>query len=98
MARLDLTNKQIEAMHLKEPGSAARYLEERRQEIEAERQKKRDEDDRQRFVEAYVRAGGSRSDAATAFKAHRNEQAAAAARQADKAAVERSRRRARQKL
>jgi len=39
------------------------------------------------FREAFVAAGGDRKDAEAAFKAHRNEQAAVAARQADTAAL-----------
>jgi hypothetical protein len=85
------TNKELEE---DSAGYLAAQAARRKDEAAAE-QKRRDADDLERFTEAFVAAGGSRSDAATAFKAHRNEQAATAAVQADLSAVEASRRRIR---
>jgi len=42
MARRDLTNKEIERMGREKPGSAAEYLRLRREEIEAEKQARRE--------------------------------------------------------
>jgi hypothetical protein len=57
MARPDLTNEQVEEMGREEPGSAARYLEERREELAAEKQAERERDDYRRFEEAFVERG-----------------------------------------
>jgi hypothetical protein len=93
MPRRDLTNKEIEEMGRQEPGSAARYLEERRAEIAADKQAEREEDDKERWIAAFVRAGGSPQDARSAYKAFMNERAQEAARAADAAAGAASRRR-----
>ncbi len=85
MARRDLNIYEVEQMAREEPGSAARYLEERRAELEAEKQAKREADDERRWIEAFVAGGGNRADGKVAYKAHRNEQAAAAAWAADEA-------------
>ena len=53
---------------------------------------RREKDDLERYTEAFVEAGGNRSDAPAAFKAERNRRAAEAASQADQAAAERTRR------
>jgi hypothetical protein len=88
MARRDLSNTEIEEMGLDDPGSAAAYLEARREELEAEKQTAREKDDEQRFVEQFVAAGGHRADALAARKTLQNEQAFAAARRADEDALE----------
>jgi hypothetical protein len=88
IARRDLTNEEIEAMSLDNPGSAAEYLRLRREELEAEEQAEREKDDEQRFVEQFVAAGGHRADALAARKTLQNEQAFAAARRADEDALE----------
>jgi hypothetical protein len=98
MARRDLTNQEIEQMGREEPGSAAEYLRLRREELETEKQKQREEDDKARYIKAFVDAGGNKSDGEAAYRAHKNEQAATAARQADQAAVIASRRRIRSQL
>jgi hypothetical protein len=60
-----------------------------------EEQKKRDADDLKRFEEAFVQAGGSRTDAAAAYRAHKNQRATEAAKRADQEAAELSRQRIR---
>lgn len=59
---------------------------------------RREADDELIFTEQFVRNGGSRSAAASAFRAHRNRKAAEAAVQADAAAITASRRRVRAAL
>jgi hypothetical protein len=93
MARKDLSVEDVERMGKEEPGSAARYLEERRAELEAEEQKRREEDDKQRFIEQFVAAGGNRADAPAEWKKLNNEKAATATRQAEEAASIHTRRR-----
>jgi hypothetical protein len=44
------------------------------------------EQDQERFTKAFTQAGGSKADAASAYRAKRNEQAALAAAHADEAA------------
>src|SRR5215210_805577 len=92
---LDLSLHDVEAMSQREPGSAARYLEERRKQEAEFKEKQRQEDTQTRFEEAFVAAGGEKKDATAACRAHKNEQAATAARAADEAAVYQSRRRIR---
>jgi hypothetical protein len=87
MARRDLTNEEVEQMGLDAPGSAAEYLEARRQELEAEQQTEREKDDEERFVEQFVAAGGNRADALAARKTLTNERALEAARRADEDAL-----------
>jgi hypothetical protein len=58
----------------------------RREDAEAEVAKRREENDKARFTEEFVAAGGDRDEAVRAWKAVRNEQATAAARQAEQAA------------
>jgi hypothetical protein len=91
MARRDLTNEEIEAMSLDDPGSAADYLEARREELEAEKQAERDRDDEERWIARFVAAGGDRSEARSARKKLQNEQALEAARRADEAAIQQTR-------
>jgi hypothetical protein len=98
MVRRDLTNKEIEQMGREEPVSAAEYLRLRREELEAEKQKQREEGDKARYIKAFVDAGGNKSDGEAAYRAHKNEQAATAARQADQAAAATSRQRIRSRL
>jgi hypothetical protein len=86
-----LSAKDVEAMAKREPGSPARYLEERRKELAELEEKQRQEDDKRRFTEAFVAASGSKNDAETAWKTHRNEQAATAAQRVDQAAAQRTR-------
>jgi hypothetical protein len=74
------------------PGSAAEYLELRRQELAAEQEAKREEDDRRLFAEQYVAAGGDPVDAGKEWKKFKAEKAAETARQVDGATVEHSRR------
>jgi hypothetical protein len=83
------TNKELEA---DSAGYLAAQAARRKDEAAAE-QKRRDADDLERFTEAFVAAGGTRSDAGAAYKAHKNGQAAAAAEQADQEAVAASRQR-----
>lgn len=45
------------------PGSAAEYLRLWREELAAEQEAAREEDDKERFVEQFVAAGGNRADA-----------------------------------
>jgi hypothetical protein len=90
----DWTNKELEA----DPKGYLAAQAARRKDEAAEQQRKRDADDLERFTEEFVAAGGSRYDASAAFKAHRNEQAATAARRADQEAVVASRRRVRGKV
>jgi hypothetical protein len=98
MVRRDLTNQEIEQMGREEPGSAAEYLRLRREELKAEQQKQREADDKRRYIEAFVAAGGESRAAEAAYTASRNEQAATAARQADQAAAGLTRSRIRQAL
>ena len=91
--RPDLSSREVEQMvEERGPGSAAEYLEARRQELEAEKQAERDKDDEERFVEEFVAAGGNRADALAARKKMNNERALDAARAADEAAGALSRR------
>lgn len=74
------------------------YREKRQQAVAQQEARQREEDDRKRFTEAFVEAGGDKSAAAAAYKAHRNEQAAEVARAADSAAIRRTRSRVRGRL
>jgi hypothetical protein len=94
---LDLSSRDVEALG-KAGGDPAAYLAERRRQIAELQEKRREEDDQRRFEEAFVNAGGSKSDAGAAYKALRNERATSAAREADQAAAVASRRRIRQAL
>ncbi len=60
--------------------------------------RRREEDDLQRFTEAYTEAGGKRSEAAAAFREQRGQQAAAAATKAEASVLADARRRLRQAL
>lgn len=91
MARRDLTNEEIEQMSLDNPGSASEYLRLRREELEVEKQAEREKDDKERWIEQFVAAGGNRADALAARKKLQNEQALEAARRADETAVKQTR-------
>ena len=84
-------------MREREPGSGARYLEERRRELaeaEAEqRREKQDADDLARFTQEFVKAGGRPENADAAWKAERTRRAAGAATRKEDAATAESRRR-----
>jgi hypothetical protein len=88
------TNKELEA---DSAGYLAAQAARRKDEAAAE-QKRRDADDLERFTEAFVRAGGNKSNAEAAYKADRNARAAEAASQADQEAVVASRHRIRSQL
>jgi hypothetical protein len=92
VARRDLTNEEVEAMGLQEPGSAARYLEARREELEAEERQRLEREDEEEFVEQFVAAGGERSAAKAAYRSGRNENALVAAVLANDVAREQVRR------
>ncbi len=98
MARRDLTVEDVERMGREEPGSAARYLEERRAELEAEEQEARERDDYRRFEEAFVADGGTKAAAKASYERLRNERAEEAARAAEGAAREHVRRGISEKL
>jgi hypothetical protein len=95
---LDLSARDVEAMSQNEPGSAAAYLQKRREQIAALKDKQRADDARERFTQAFVNAGGSPQDADAAFKADRNRQALDAAKRVDQEAAEASRRLIRSRL
>jgi len=86
MARRDLTNKEIERMGREKPGSAAEYLRLRREEIEAEKQARREADDYARFERAFVDAGGDKEAAKEAYTRYRDEAAEKAVGEADERA------------
>ncbi len=86
MARADLTNTEVERMGREKPGSAAEYLRLRREEIEAEKQARREADDYARFERAFVDKGGAREAAKEAYTRYRNEQAEKAVGAADERA------------
>ena len=92
MVRPDLTTKDVERMGREEPGSATRYLFERREEIAAEEQKRREQDDRKQWIEAFVSAGGNRKDGEAAYKAEQSKRAADSARKQTEAATHAQRR------
>jgi hypothetical protein len=94
---LDLSARDVEALG-KAGGDPAAYLAERRRQIAELIEKRREADDKRRYVAAFVTAGGMKTDAEAAYKAHKNEQAATAAQRADQEAVIASRQRIRQAL
>jgi hypothetical protein len=87
MARRDLSNAEIEEMGRVDPGSAAEYLRLMREELAEEKQARREEEDKELFVEQFVAAGGNRADALAERKKRMNERALDAARRADEAAL-----------
>jgi hypothetical protein len=86
MARRDLTNAEIEAMGKANPGSAAEYLNLRRQELAAEKEKERETQAFERFKNTFVSSGGSVIEAKAAYDRQRNQSAEAAAKAADEEA------------
>ncbi|MEJ7815481.1 MAG: hypothetical protein WKF53_09940 [Rubrobacter sp.] len=86
MARVDLTNREIEQMAEEKPGSAAEYLRLRREELEAEKQARREADDFARFERAFVGEGGTKDAAREAYTRYRNEEAEKAVGAADERA------------
>lgn len=89
MAKEKWTNRDIE----QDPAGYLQWQQEERDRKAAAEQKRRGEDDLNRYTEEFVRTGGNRGDAPAAFKAHRNQQAAAAAMRVDEAASEQAMRR-----
>jgi predicted AAA+ superfamily ATPase len=85
---LDLSNREIEQMARREPGSARRYLAERKRQLAALETRQREADERERFIARFLEEGGSsRSAAERAYEEARNETAVAAARKADEEAA-----------
>ncbi len=82
------TNKDIE----RDPEGYLEWQRKERERKAAEQEKRRADDDLKRFTEAFVAAGGSKSDATAAWKAHRNEQASETAKRADREAELQARR------
>ncbi len=80
-------------MGLEEPGSAARYLDEGRAELEAEKQAALEKDDKERFVERFIENGGTRTAAKEAYTRLLNAAAEQAAVEEAEAALAQSRRR-----
>ena len=74
------------------------YQARRDEEIAAKRAQAEEEERFERFEAEFVRHGGTKSDAAAAYKAMRNEQAATAARQADNEALYHAKRNIRSKV
>jgi hypothetical protein len=94
---LDLSSRDVEALG-KAGGDPAAYLAERRRQIAELIEKRRADDDRERYVEAFVNAGGNKSDAEAAYRALKNERATEAAKRADEEAIQASRERIRSHL
>jgi hypothetical protein len=89
---VDLTHRDVEVL-ANAGGDPAAYLDERRRQIAEYEEKKLEEDDKARFIDEFMRAGGtSRTEGEAAYRAHRNQQAAATAREADQVAAAASRR------
>jgi hypothetical protein len=93
MARPDLTNEQIEAMSLQQPGSAREYLRLRDEELAREAAEQREAEAYERFEKVFVEAGGEKGAAKAAYRAHKNELATREALAADERALAESRRR-----
>ncbi len=74
------------------------YKEKREQQIAGQEEKAREQDAKRRFTEAFVAAGGTKADAESAWRLHRNEQAAEAAATVDREAIRRTRSRVRSRL
>jgi hypothetical protein len=88
------TNKELEA----DPAGYRAARDAHREDQDAAERKRRYDDDLARFTEAFVAAGGDRSAAPSAFKAARNEQAAAAAQAANVGVLAETRQRAIKRL
>jgi hypothetical protein len=74
------------------------YRADREAEIDAKEAQRIEAYDERQFTERFVEAGGRERDAAAAYKAHRNQQAAEEAGRAEEAALQAARRRVRQAL
>jgi hypothetical protein len=77
------TNKEIEEDSEGYLAAQVAFAEDR----DAAERQRRDGDDLARFEEAFVRAGGTKSEAPAAYKAHKNRRAAEAAARADQEAL-----------
>jgi hypothetical protein len=88
---VDLTAHDVQRMSERDPGSAKRYLEERRKQIAALEEKQFEEYERERFVQEFVDAGGTREGAREALTRKRNEEAEKAAIAAEEAALQSTR-------
>jgi len=89
---VDLTSRDVEAL-AKAGGDPAAYLGQRRRQIAEYEEKKREEEEKERFIAEFMAAGGtSKVDGEKAFKAHKNQLAAAAARAGDENAMRQTRR------
>ena len=76
------TNKEIE----EDPEGYLTAQAGQREDQDKERARAEEQRRYERFEEAFTKAGGTKADAEAAYKAHKNEQAATAARRADEAA------------
>jgi hypothetical protein len=88
------TNREIEADSEGYVAAQQAY----REDQEAAEQQRIEADDEARFTESFISAGGRERDAAAAYKAHRNQQAAEAATKAEASVLADARRRIRQAL
>jgi hypothetical protein len=88
MARRDLSNEEIEEMGRVLPGSAAKYLELRRAELQAEKKEALEKEDRERFIAEFEEAGGTSAGARKAYDRLRDEEAEKAARTTEMAGRE----------
>ena len=89
MARRPLTIDEIDKMDRDE---ILAYQEARKDEIAREGEQKREADDKKRFEQQFLAAGGNKTDVDKEWKNYRREQAATAARRADQVAANESRR------
>ncbi len=89
MARRPLTIDEIDQMSREE---ILAYQEARKDEIAREGQQKQEADDKARFEQQFLAAGGTKTDVDKEWKNYRREQAVAAARRADQVAANESRR------
>ena len=92
---VELSNFDIERM---DRASIDEYRERREAQIAARAQQAREADDIERYTEAFVAAGGDRSDARSAWLAKNKAEATEAANRAEGAAEQASRARVRQVL
>jgi hypothetical protein len=66
-------------------GSAAEYLRLRREELDAEKQRQREQEDFELFEREFVAAGDTETAAKEAYRRHRNEEAEEACERLDRA-------------
>jgi hypothetical protein len=88
------TNREIEADSEGYVAAQQAYRDDR----ESSDRQRQEADDERLFTEAFVSNGGRERDAAAAYKAHRNQQAAEAATKAEASVLADARRRIRQAL